>query len=153
MQGSTIALISTCCTTISAILMAIGWGMIRRGKVEEHRRLMITSVIFAALFFILYMYRTIFIGNTQFGGPASLLPLYTTFLTIHIALTTIAPILAIFTLFFAYKKRFDKHRKFGKWTAKIWFAGACTAILTYLLLFVIFPEGPTTNLFRAYWGF
>ncbi|MGA9174424.1 MAG: DUF420 domain-containing protein [Thermoactinomyces sp.] len=153
MLGNIIALISTSCTTISAILMAIGWVMIRRGNVRAHRRLMIASVIFAAGFFTLYMYRTMFIGNVEFGGPRYLLPYYTAFLTIHIILTTIAPILALITLYFAYKKRFDRHRIFGRWTARIWFVGAITAITTYLILFVIYPAKSTTDLFRAYWGF
>jgi putative membrane protein len=152
-QGSVIALVSTSCTTISAILMAIGWVMIRRGSVKVHRRLMIASVIFAAGFFALYMYRTMFLGNVPFGGPHYLLPYYTAFLTFHITVTSIAPILAVITLYFAYKKRFDRHRAFGRWTARIWFVGAITAITTYLILFVIYPANTTTDLFRAYWGF
>ncbi|MBH8599462.1 DUF420 domain-containing protein [Thermoactinomyces sp. CICC 10523] len=153
MQGSVIALVSTSCTTISAILMAIGWVMIRRGNVKVHRSLMIASVIFAAGFFALYMYRTMFLGNVPFGGPHYLLPYYTAFLTFHITVTSIAPILAVITLYFAYKKRFDRHRAFGRWTARIWFVGAITAITTYLILFVIYPANTTTDLFRAYWGF
>ncbi|SEN73089.1 DUF420 domain-containing protein [Lihuaxuella thermophila] len=153
MEGSTLALMSTSCTATSAVLMAIGWVMIRRGKVDAHRRLMIASVAFAALFFILYMVRTIFIGNTDFGGPEAWRPYYKAFLTFHIILTVIAPVLAVMTLYYAAKKRFDKHKKIGPWTARIWLITAVTGVLVYLLLFQIFPEGKTTNLFRAYWGF
>jgi putative membrane protein len=153
MLGKLLALISTSCTVISAICMAFGWVMIKRGKQEAHQRLMITSVIFAALFFILYMARTVFVGNTEFGGPAELKPYYTAFLTLHIILTIVSPVLAVLTLYYAYKKRFDKHPKLGRWTARIWFVTAVTGLLVYLLLFVIFPPGPTANLFRAYWGF
>lgn len=153
MEGSTVALLSTSCTATSAICMAIGWMMIRRGKVDVHRRFMIVSVIFAALFFILYMARTIFIGNTDFGGPEYLRPYYTAFLIFHIILTIIAPVLAIMTLYYARKERFEKHRKIGPWTARIWFVTALTGVMVYLLLFQIFPEGETTNTFRAIWGF
>ncbi|MBA4495449.1 DUF420 domain-containing protein [Paenactinomyces guangxiensis] len=153
MEGSTVALMSTSCTVTSAICMAIGWRMIRRGKVDAHRRLMIASVAFAALFFILYMARTIFIGNTDFGGPESFRPYYTAFLVFHIILTIIAPVLAVITLYFAAKKRFDKHKKVGPWTARVWFVTAATGLIVYLLLFQIFPQGETTNTFRAIWGF
>jgi putative membrane protein len=153
MEGSTVALLSTSCTATSAVCMALGWVMIRRGNEEAHRRLMITSVVLAALFFTLYMFRTVFIGNTAFGGPASVKPYYTAFLTFHIILTIISPILAVMTLIYARKKQFDRHRRLGPWTARIWFVTAITGVVVYLMLFVIYPEGPTTNMFRAYWGF
>jgi len=110
-------------------------------------------VAFAALFFILYMFRTIFIGNTDFGGPDHLRPYYTAFLTIHIILTVISPVLAGMTLYFASKKKFDRHRVYGRLTARFWFVTAVTGVMVYLILFQIFPEGETTNMFRAYWGF
>ncbi|TCS92818.1 DUF420 domain-containing protein [Hazenella coriacea] len=153
MDGSTLALISTSCTASSAICMAVGWSMIRRGNKKAHRNLMISSVILAALFFTLYMYRTIFIGNTDFGGPAEYRSYYTAFLTFHIILTILSPILVVMTLIYAKKENFEKHRKIGPWAARVWFVTAITGVAVYLLLFQIFPEGETTNMFRAYWGF
>lgn len=148
MQGSTIALISTSCTVTSAILMAIGWKMIRLGKRKAHRNLMISSVLFAALFFTLYAYRTVAIGNTNFGGPAYLQPYYTGFLLFHILLTITSPILAITTMIYAWKEKFDKHKRMGPWTARVWFVTAITGVIVYLLLFALFPEGETINHFQ-----
>lgn len=153
MEGKTLALLSTSCTATSAICMAIGWYLIKKGKVDAHRRFMITSVILAALFFILYISRTVFIGNNLFGGPAEYKPYYTAFLFFHITLTIISPILAIKTLRHAYRKEFDKHRKWGPITARTWFVTAVTGVIVYLLLFVIFPEGPKTDPLTAVWGF
>lgn len=153
MEGSTIALLSTSCTATSAILMAVGWGVIKKGHKKTHRNLMIASIVFAALFFILYMYRTIFIGNTDFGGPDELRPYYMAFLTFHIILTIISPVLAVMTIYFAIKEKFDRHRHYGRLTALFWFVTAVTGVMIYLILFQIFPEGETTNMFRAYWGF
>jgi putative membrane protein len=148
-----LALISTSCTFTSAVCMAAGWIMIRRGNRETHRKLMIASVIFAALFFAIYMTRTDFVGNTAFGGPESVKPYYTAFLTFHILLTILSPILVLRMLYLARKEQFEAHRKLGPWAAGVWFVTAVTGVMVYLLLFVIYPEGPTTNMFRAYWGF
>lgn len=153
MEGSTVALLSTSCTATSAILMAIGWGVIKKGHKKAHRNLMIASVVFAALFFILYMYRTIFIGNTDFGGPDHLRGYYRAFLIFHIILTIISPVLAVITLYHAKKENFDRHRYYGRLTAIFWFVTAATGVMIYLILFQIFPEGETTNMFRAFWGF
>ena len=45
--------------------------------------------LFALTFFIIYAARTIFIGNTAFGGPSSIKVYYTIFLVFHIILKTV----------------------------------------------------------------
>ncbi|HET7628824.1 MAG TPA: DUF420 domain-containing protein [Bacillales bacterium] len=145
-------LISTGCIVVSAVLMAFGWSFIRRRKIETHRRFMLTASGFALAFFIIYMYRTIFIGNTSFGGPDRYLPYYTIFLVFHILLSTTGGVFGAVTLTLALKKNFVKHRKLGPWTATIWFFTALTGMIVYLLLYVFFPHGTTTSLFQAIFG-
>ncbi|RIM73899.1 DUF420 domain-containing protein, partial [Staphylococcus arlettae] len=64
--------ISTSCIIISAILIAIGWRLIWKRNIEAHKKVMLTAAVFALIFFIIYASRTIFIGNTAFGGPDSI---------------------------------------------------------------------------------
>ena len=78
--------ISTICIVISAILVAIGWAKIRKRDIEGHKKTMVRAAIFALAFFIIYSSRTIFIGNTSFGGPQELKVYYTIFLIFHITL-------------------------------------------------------------------
>ena len=63
--------ISTSCIVISAILVAIGWALIWKRQVHKHKNIMLWAAFFALTFFIIYAARTIFIGNTAFGGPSS----------------------------------------------------------------------------------
>ena len=72
--------ISTTFIVLSAIMVAIGWFLIPKGKIEAHKKAMVIAAIFAIVFFIIYMSRTIFIGNTSFGGPDHLKIYYTIFL-------------------------------------------------------------------------
>lgn len=136
----------------SAIVMAFGWYFIRRRNVEVHRRLMLTGSILAALFFITYVLKTVIFGDTTFGGPKTWKTPYQVFLQAHSILATVAAILGIVTLTFAFKSRFSSHRKIGPWTTSTWFVTAVTGFLVFLMLYIVFPQGDTTNVFRAWLG-
>src|SRR5690554_6309985 len=90
--------ISTSCIAISAILVAIGWRLIIRGKREQHRRVMLTAAGFALTFFIVYMTRTAVFGNISFGGPDYLKLPYLIFLWTHIVLATVSAVFGIVTI-------------------------------------------------------
>jgi putative membrane protein len=136
----------------SAVVMGIGWYFIRRRNVEVHRRLMLTGSILAALFFITYVLKTLIYGDTMFGGPDKWKSPYQLFLQMHSILATVAAIMGIITLRFAFKANFQSHRKLGPWTVSTWFITAVTGLAVFLLLYVIFPPGPTTNMFNAWLG-
>lgn len=116
-------------------------------------RVMIAAALSALVFFIIYMSRTIFIGNVSFGGPDDLKMIYTVFLIFHIILATAGGLFGIVTLVFAFRKNFTKHKKIGPWTAVIWFFTAITGVTVYLLLYVFYPGGETTSLIRAILGY
>ena len=144
--------ISTSCIIISAILIAIGWRLIWKRNIEAHKKVMLTAAVFALIFFIIYASRTIFIGNTAFGGPDSIEIYYTIFLVFHINLATIGAILGIIQIITAFKDKFNIHRKVGPVASIIWFFTAITGVAVYLLLYVIYPGGETTSLLKATFG-
>lgn len=135
--------ISTFFIALSAILVAIGWRLAIRRKLEQHQKTMFYAAVAAVLFFIIYASRTIFVGNTTWGGPESLKPFYLVFLFFHIILATIAAVFGITTLILGYKKRFARHRKIGRVTSVIWFITAITGVTVYALLYVMYPGGHT----------
>lgn len=136
----------------SAIFIAIGWYMIRKGRIETHKRLMVTGSILAALFFISYVLKTLFVGDTTFGGPASMKGGYQAFLQAHSFLATVGGILGIISIRTALKARFGTHKKVGPWTATIWFITAATGLVVFVMLYVIYPSGTTTSLWNAWLG-
>ncbi|WP_019635232.1 DUF420 domain-containing protein [Paenibacillus fonticola] len=135
--------LSTSFIVISAVLVAIGWGQIIKGKREAHKKTMIAAAIAAIIFFIIYTSRTAFIGNTAWGGPVGLKPYYQTFLIFHIVLATVAAVFGITTLTLGFKEKYAKHRKWGKVTSIIWFFTAITGVAVYVLLYVLYPGGHT----------
>lgn len=146
-------LISTIFIAISAIFVALGWIVVAKGKIELHKKMMFLGAVFAIIFFLTYVSKTVFVGSTAFGGPEELKVYYTIFLIIHITLATTAAVLGITALISGYKNKLKLHRKLGPLTSIVWFLGSTTGIAVYFLLYVIFPPGETTNVFRAIWGF
>ncbi|WP_417900663.1 DUF420 domain-containing protein [Bacillus haimaensis] len=145
--------ISTFFIVLSAIFVGIGWYLISKRKIEAHKRTMLLAAVFAIIFFIIYASRTIFVGNTSFGGPDNIKIYYTLFLLFHITLATIGAVMGIITLWTGYKNNLSKHRKLGPITSIIWFSTGITGVAVYLLLYVIYQGGETTSVFKAILGF
>ncbi|WP_211270633.1 DUF420 domain-containing protein [Paenisporosarcina indica] len=145
--------ISTFFIVLSAVLVAIGWVLIKQRKIDAHKKTMFAAAIAALIFFIIYMSRTIFIGNTAFGGPDEYKLYYTIFLVFHITLATTGAVFGLVTLWAGYKNNLKRHRKIGPITSVIWFFTAITGVAVYLLLYVFFEGGETTSVFKAILGF
>jgi len=144
--------ISTMLIVVSAILIAIGWRLIKQKKREQHEKVMLAASILALLFFVIYSLRTVFIGNVAFAGPDHLKPLYTIFLIFHIILAAAGGIFGVVTLIYGFRKQFDKHKKIGPVTSVVWFFTAITGVGVYLLLYVIYPSKEVTSLIKAILG-
>lgn len=144
--------VSTTFIVISAVLVAIGWGLIIKGKREAHKKVMIWAAVAAVIFFIIYSSRTVFIGNTSWGGPDDLKPYYQVFLIFHIVLATVAAVFGITTLVLGFKEKFSTHRKWGKVTSIIWFFTAITGVAVYTLLYLLYPGGHTQPVWKVIFG-
>ncbi|QFF98347.1 DUF420 domain-containing protein [Psychrobacillus glaciei] len=144
--------ISTSFIVLSAILIAIGWVLIKQRKIEAHKKTMFAAAISALAFFIIYVSRTIFIGNTAFGGPEDIKIYYTIFLIFHITLATTGAVFGIVTIYLGLKNNIAKHRKIGPITSIIWFFVAITGVAVYLLLYVFYHGGDTTSVIKAIIG-
>ncbi|WP_077325954.1 DUF420 domain-containing protein [Virgibacillus siamensis] len=144
--------ISTFFIILSAILVAFGWRFILKDKPKAHKKTMIAAAISALLFFIIYVSRTAFIGNTSFGGPESIEIYYTIFLIFHIFLATTGAIFGVVTITLAFKRKIKIHRKIGPVTSIIWFFSALTGVMVYLLLYIIYDGGTTTSMLKAILG-
>lgn len=148
-------LLPTICTlliVISATFVGFGWYHILKGNRATHRKLMLWGAASALLFFLLYVGRTIFVGNTSFGGPENIKTAYLIFLLCHIMLATTAGVFGIITLLHAFNARFAKHKKIGRWTAVMWLLTAPTGVVVYVLLYIMYPGGDTKPVIDAIMG-
>ena len=153
MSSLLLSSISTFFIVLSAVLVAIGWALVINKKIEAHKKTMFAAAISALTFFIIYVSRTLFIGNTAFGGPDEYKIYYTIFLVFHIILATTGAVFGIVTILAGYKNNLVRHRKIGPITSIIWFFTAITGVMVYLLLYIIYQGGETTSVFKAILGF
>jgi putative membrane protein len=144
--------ISTFFIVLSAITVAIGWVQIAKRKIDAHKKTMMLAAVFAIIFFTIYMSRTVFVGNTSFGGPDELKIYYTIFLIFHVTLATSGAVLGLLTLYTGYQDKLKIHRRLGPITSIVWFCTAITGVIVYLLLYVLYKGGETTSLLKAILG-
>lgn len=144
--------ISTTFIVISAILVAIGWFKIARRDIEGHKKTMLLAGAAALTFFIIYATRTVFIGNTAFGGPDNIKKYYTIFLIFHITLATTGGVFGLINIITGLKDNLKIHRRLGPIASIIWFFTAITGVAVYLLLYVFYEGGETTSVIKAIIG-
>ncbi|MGZ5025099.1 MAG: DUF420 domain-containing protein [Chthoniobacterales bacterium] len=126
---------------ISTIFISLGWYRIRRGHWQLHVACMIAAIITSLLFLASYLTYHIARGGqaSRFSGLGLVRPIYFTILITHVLLAfTILP-LVIITLVPTFRKRWDKHRRIGKWTMPIWLYVSVTGVLVYLMLYKWWP--------------
>lgn len=154
-MSTLLPLICTILMVISALLVINGWILIMRGKRKAHEKMMIGAAVFAILFLVLYLTRTIVYGNTVFPGPDSAKIYYTIFLLFHIALAIFGSVLGIITIRAGLKNNLIKHRKMGPLTAVVWILTAITGVIVYYLLYMkygVAGEPEVGNLLEAIFG-
>lgn len=121
--------------TISGVLLVIGFLLIRRGKVQAHRRVMIGAFVVSALFLTSYLVYHYKVGSVPFTGTGALRTVYFVVLISHILLAGTVPFLAVFTLSQALRGRFPQHKKIARWTLPIWLYVSVTGVVVYWMLY------------------
>ncbi len=126
---------------ISTIFIATGWYMSRRGLWRQHIACMIAAITTSALFLVSYVTYHYARGgqSTQFTGQGIVRPIYFAILISHILLAFIILPLVIATVVPVFRRRWEKHKRLGRWTMPIWLYVSVTGVLVYLMLYRWFP--------------
>jgi protein SCO1/2/putative membrane protein len=119
----------------SAILLASGYRLIRQGRVQAHRWVMLTAFCVSILFLVSYLVYHSQVGSVHYQKSGALRTIYLTILTTHTILAATVPVLAIITLRRALKARFDRHRRLARWTLPTWLYVSVTGVVVYLMLY------------------
>ena len=121
----------------SAVFLSIGWLLIRRRRIEAHRRCMLTAFVVSALFLISYVVYHANVGSVPYQGQGAIRTVYFAILITHVILAAAILPLAIVTLSRALSRRFDRHRKIARWTLPIWLYVSVTGVVIYVMLYRI----------------
>jgi uncharacterized membrane protein YozB (DUF420 family) len=124
----------------SGILLACGYVAIRSGKVQIHKRFMISAFAVSTIFlisYVLYHYR---VGHVPFQGQGWIRPVYFVLLVSHTTLAIVIVPMILITLRRALLEKFDRHRIIARWTLPLWFYVCVTGVIVYLMVYQIYPQ-------------
>jgi putative membrane protein len=119
----------------AALLLVWGYTLIRRRRIQAHRRVMITAFAVSVLFLISYLVYHAQVGTVRFQRTGAIRAGYLTLLFTHTILAAAVPPLALVTLSRALHKRFDRHRRIARWTLPIWLYVSVTGVVVYWMLY------------------
>ena len=120
---------------LSGVLLLIGYVLIRRRRIEQHRKVMLAAFAASSLFLVFYVIYHAQVGSVRFPRYGFVRPLYYTILITHVTLAATVLPLAIITLSRGLKKRYPQHRRIARWTFPIWLYVSVTGVLVYVLLY------------------
>jgi uncharacterized membrane protein YozB (DUF420 family) len=123
-----------------ALLLILGFVLIKRGQREAHKKVMTAALVLSALFLVSYVVYHYGHGSTKFRGQGGIRTVYFTILLTHTVLAIVNLPLVIITVVRAWKGQFEKHRRIAKWTWVIWLYVAITGPLVYLMLYQLYPS-------------
>lgn len=125
----------------AATLLVIGFLHIRKRRIPQHRRMMLSACAVSALFLVSYLTYHTRAGSTAFMGTGWARPLYFTILISHTILATAVLPLVLVTVWRGLKMDVARHRPIARWTLPVWLYVSITGVMVYLMLYHIFPGG------------
>jgi protein SCO1/2/putative membrane protein len=119
----------------AAVLLIWGYTLIRRKKIQTHRKVMVSAFVTSCLFLICYLIYHAQVGSVHFPHEGFIKTVYYTILITHTTLAAAVPVLAVITLRRAVRGKFDRHRAIARWTLPIWLYVSITGVVVYLMLY------------------
>jgi uncharacterized membrane protein YozB (DUF420 family) len=119
----------------AAILLVWGYTLIRRGRRDAHKKVMLAAFGVSCAFLISYLVYHAQVGSVRFQGTGLLRTTYLGILLTHTVLAALVPFLAGITLYRGLKGDFSKHRRIARWTLPIWLYVSVTGVVVYWMLY------------------
>jgi putative membrane protein len=150
MTASDLPPINASLNALAGLLLISGIVAIKREAKKAHGLLMGAAFAVSCVFLLCYVMHKYMVAlemaddptralHTPFAGQGAWRTIYYVMLISHIALAVCVPPLAIITMRFALKGRYEAHRKWAKVTFPVWFYVSVTGVLVYFFLYRWFP--------------
>jgi uncharacterized membrane protein YozB (DUF420 family) len=119
----------------AALLLLVGWRLIRAGRREAHRRVMLGAVACSMLFLASYLVYHFQVGSVPFGGQGPIRAVYFGVLLSHTILAVAIVPLVLMTLGRALRGRLPEHRRIARITLPLWAYVSVTGVVVYWMLY------------------
>ena len=120
---------------VATVLLIAGYVLIRRGRRDAHRLVMLAAFGTSVLFLISYVIYHAHAGSRPFTGQGPIRTVYFTILISHVILAALIPPLAGITLWLALTGRLTRHAAVARWTLPMWLYVSVTGVAVYWMLY------------------
>ncbi len=141
MTVSDIPALNATLNALATVLMTAGFILIKQGKRDTHRKVMISACVVSAIFLVGYVAHKVLVRgvHTPFGGEGFIRTVYYVMLISHIILAIAIAWLVPRTFWFAIKGDYENHKRWAKFTFPIWYYVSVTGVLVYFFLYQWWP--------------
>jgi uncharacterized membrane protein YozB (DUF420 family) len=119
----------------AAVLLLVGYFLIRQRRIETHRKVMLAAFSVSCLFLVSYLVYHFNVGSVRFTKQGTIRTVYFAVLLTHTVLAAAVPPLAILTLRRGLGGRYAPHRTIARWTLPIWLYVSVTGVVVYWMLY------------------
>ncbi|MCF6168869.1 DUF420 domain-containing protein [Lutibacter sp.] len=119
---------------LTAVLLIVAFWAVKNKKVELHKKLMKSAIVFSILFLILYVAYHMTSNSTKFGGEGNLKTIYFLVLISHIILSIIVIPFVLITYVRAITNNIELHKKIAKITFPLWLYVTISGVIVYLMI-------------------
>jgi len=139
MTISDLPAINASLNAVSTVFISAGWFWIRRNLWQRHVPCMIIALTASTGFLVGYIVYHVHVGEKSYGYTGLIAWIYFPLLITHVLLAFVTLPLVIATLVPVFRRRWDRHRRLGRWTMPIWLYVSVTGVLVYFILYHWFP--------------
>jgi uncharacterized membrane protein YozB (DUF420 family) len=119
----------------SALLLAIGFRLIKTGRRQAHERAMTAALVSSALFLVSYVVYHVQVGSVRYTHTGPIRYVYFFILLTHVVLAFAIVPLVLVTVVRAWRERFDAHRRIARITLPLWAYVSVTGVVIYWMLY------------------
>jgi len=123
----------------SAIFLTLGFFFIRQKNIRAHKTCMLSAFATSMVFLVCYLAYHYSHGTTHFPGQGAVRSFYFALLASHTVLAALIVPLALTTLYRAWRKRFQQHKRIARWTLPAWLYVSVTGVVIYVMLYSLYP--------------
>jgi len=126
---------------VAATLLLRGRALARAGRLEAHRRVMLSAFAVSSVFLVSYLLHKWLrdFENTTFHATGVLKSVYLVLLLSHIVLAMAVPVFAVVLIRLGLGNQRERHRRLARIAWPIWMYVSVTGVVIYVLLYQLNP--------------
>ena len=143
---------------LATVLLLVGVSLIKNGRVEAHKRTMLSAFAVSIVFLVCYVWYHLQVGSVRFMYPGAIRYVYYVILASHVLLAITVPFLATRQIYLGFRALGccapqvhqaeqlvaaaayrEKHCRLARVTFPIWLYVSVTGVIVYVMLYHLWP--------------